>query len=222
MSQRSDWLPAARDAMLAMVKAWILTITAYLLKWGIPESVVQNLSSLATTAEGALEAAKNESTRTPVANARCKESFDALTAEMRNIKRRYFLSPPLTDSDFVALGLKPHDSTHTPSSVPTAQVTVETYLVGRHELGVKLVYVTGNPNDTANKGYRIWYSVVAPGETSPAGPDDLHKSFFTMRKKDLLQFDYAESGQVVYFAVQIENSSGKQGPWGPLVHALIP
>jgi hypothetical protein len=52
-----------------MVKAWILTITASLLKWGIPESVVQNLSSLAATAESALEAAKNESTRMPVATA---------------------------------------------------------------------------------------------------------------------------------------------------------
>ena len=222
MSQRSDWLPSARDAILAMVKAWILTITASLLKWGIPESVAQNLSSLAATAESALEAAKNESTRTPVATARCKESFDALTAEMRDIKKRYFLSPPLTDSDFVALGLKPHDSTHTPSGVPTAQVKVETYLVGRHELGIKLVYVSGSPNDPANKGYRIWYSVVGQGEAPPERPEDLRKSFFTMRKNDLLQFDYGESGRTVYFAVQIENSGGKQGPWGPMVNALIP
>ena len=222
MSQRSDWLPTARDAILAMVKAWILTITAYLLKWGIPESVAQNLSSLATAAESALDAAKNESTRTPVATARCKESFDALTAEMRDIKKRYLLSPPLTDSDFVALGLKPHDSVHTPSSVPTAQVKVETYLVGRHELGIKLVYVSGSPNDPVNKGYRIWYSVVGQGEAPPERPEDLRKSFFTMRKNDLLQFDYSESGQTVYFAVQIENSGGKQGLWGPMVFALIP
>jgi hypothetical protein len=205
-----------------MVKTWITTITAYLLKWGIPESVMQNLSSLAAAAESALDTAKNESTRTPVATARCKEAFDALTADMRDIKKRYFLSPPLTDSDFVALELNPPDNTHTPSSVPTAQVKVETYLVGRHELGVKIVYVTGSPNDPANKGYRIWYSVLAPGETPPTSPEDLRKSFFTMRKKDLLQFNYNESGQTVYFAVQIENSGGKQGPWGPMVNALIP
>ena len=222
MSQRSDWLPAARDAMLAMVKEWILTITASLLKWGIPESVVQNLSALAASAESTLDAAKNESTRTPVATARCKEAFDALTAEMRDVKRRYLLSPPLTDSDFVALGLKPPDHTHTPSGVPTAQVKVETYLAGRHELGVKLVYVSGSPSDPANRGYRIWYSVVGQGGAPPERPEDLRKSFFTMRKKDLLQFDYGESGQTAYFAVQIENSGGKQGPWGPMVPALIP
>jgi hypothetical protein len=43
-----------------------------------------------------------------------------------------------------------------------------------------------------------------------------------MRKNDLLQFDYSESGQTAYVAVQIENSGGKQGPWGPIVSALIP
>ena len=222
MSQRSDWLPAARDAILFMVKAWIIIITSCLQKWGIPESVLQKLSSLASTAESALEAAKNESTRTPVANARCKEAFDALSAEMRDIKKRYFYNPPLTDSDFVALGLSPPDSTHTPSATPTAQVRIEAYLVGRHELGVKIVYITGSPSDPANKGYRIWYSVVGAGEAPPERPEDLRKSFFTMRKKDLLQFEYEDSGKTAYFAVQIESSGGRQGPWGPIVSALIP
>jgi hypothetical protein len=204
-----------------MVKAWITIITTYLQQWGIAESVVQNLSALAAAAGSALDAAKNETSRTPVATARCKEAFDALTAAMRDVKRRYFLTPPLTDSDFVALGLSPPDGIHTPSGVPTAQATIETYLVGRHELGVKIVYVTGGPADPANKGYRIWYSVVGQGETPPAGPDDLRKSSFTMRKKDLLQFDYGDSGKTAYFAVRIENG-GRQGPWGPLVSALIP
>jgi hypothetical protein len=42
----------------------------------------------------------------------------------------------------------PADSTPTASGTPTAQVTVETFLVGRHELGVRIVYVTGNPAHT--------------------------------------------------------------------------
>jgi hypothetical protein len=117
----------------------------------------------------------------------------------------------------VSLGLKIPDGTPTPSGAPTAQVTVETYLVGRHELGVRIVYVTGNPSDPANKGYRIWYSVIALGETPPANPDGLHKSFFTKRKKDLIDFDFGDSGKTAWFAVQIE-----KGGWGPLVNALIP
>jgi hypothetical protein len=175
----------------------------------------------ALAAESALDTVKNESTRTPVVTARCKEAFDALSAEMRDIKRRYFLTPPLTDVDYVALDLKLPDDTHTASGVPTAQVTLETYLVGRHELGIKIIYVTGGPADPANKGYRLWYSVIAPGETPPFRPEDLRKSFYTQRKKNLVQFDYGDSGKTAWFAVQIENG-GRQGLWGPMVSALIP
>jgi hypothetical protein len=140
---------------------------------------------------------------------------------MRDLKRRYFLSPPLDDPAYISLGLKSHDGTPTQIGTPTAQVTVETFLVGRHELGVKMLYLTGNPTDRANKGFRIWYSVVAPRETPPANPDELRKSFFTKRKKDVIEFDFGDSGKTAHFAVQIENE-GKKGPWGPLVSALIP
>jgi hypothetical protein len=221
MSQRSDWLPGTREIQLEMADDWIVVCTNNQTAWNIPGTVLTELTTLRDAARTALEAAKNETTRTPVANAQCKEAFDALIAAMRDMKRRYFLSPPLFDSDFVSLSLRPRDPHPSPSSAPTAQVTLETYLVGRHELGVRIIYVTGNPDDKANKGYRIWYSVVAPGGTPPTNPEELRKSFYTQRKKDLIEFDFGDSGKTVYFAVQIEND-GKKGPWGPLVSALIP
>jgi hypothetical protein len=186
-----------------------------------PPAVITDFTALTGAADTALSAAKNETTRTPVVTARCREAFTAMTDKMRDIKRRYFLSPPLTEADLAALGLKKHDPTQTPSGEPAAQVTIETFLVGRHELGVKMVYVTGSPNDPANKGYRIWYSVIAPGETPPSEPEELRKSFYTTRKKDVIEFDYGDSGKTAYFAVQVENG-GKKGPWGPMVSALIP
>jgi hypothetical protein len=204
-----------------MVNDWIAVCSPQTSVWNIPQSAIADLQTLSQAATVALETAKNETTRTPVATAQCKEAFDALIAGMRDFKKRYFLTPPLIDSDYISLGLKPHDPTPTASGTPTAQVTVETYLIGRHELGVKMIYVTGNPADPANKGYRIWYSVVTPGETPPANPDDLRKSFYTKRKKDVIEFDFGDSGKTAFFAVQIENE-GKKGPWGPLVSALIP
>jgi hypothetical protein len=119
------------------------------------------------------------------------------------------------------LGLKPHDGTHTISGPPTAQVTIETYLVGRRELGLKIIYVTGSPHDASNKGYRIYYRVVGQGEAPPERQEELTASFFTKRKKDVLEFGTGGSGKTAYFAVQIENE-GKKGPWGPVVSALIP
>jgi hypothetical protein len=204
-----------------MAKDWQSVAGVNAPAWGIPAAALQELDALILAADTALAAAKNETTRTPVATAQCKTAFEALTVKMRDFKKRYFLSPPLQEPDYIALGLKPHDSTPTPSGSPTAQVTVDTYLIGRHELGVKIVYVTGNPADPANKGYRIWYTLAAPGETPPANPDDLRKSFYTKRKKDVIEFDFGDSGKTAYFAVQIENE-GKKGPWGPLVSALIP
>jgi hypothetical protein len=162
-----------------------------------------------------------ETAKLQVFHSQCKEAFEALTGFMRDFKRRYFLTPPLLPSDLISLGLKPHDPHPSPSPAPTAQVTVETYLVGRHELGVRITYVTGSPDDPANKGYRIWYSVVAPGETPPANPEELRKSFYTQRKKDLIEFEFGDSGKTAWFAVQIEND-GKKGHWGPMVSALIP
>jgi hypothetical protein len=49
----------------------------------------------------------------------------------------------------------------------------------------------------------------------------LSESFFTRRKKDLVEFDYADSGMTAYIAVQVEND-GKKGPWGPLTSVIIP
>jgi hypothetical protein len=204
-----------------MADDWISVCTTRKTDWNIPDSALTEFATLKGVAAAALDTAKNETTRTPVATAQCKEAFDALTGFMRDFKRRYFLSPPLLDSDLVSLGLKPHDNRPTPSGIPTAQVTVETYLVGRHELGLRLIYVDGNPKDKENKGYRIWYSVVAPGEIHPASPGELRNSFYTKRKKDVIEFDFGDSGKTAYFAVQIENE-GKKGPWGPLVSALIP
>jgi hypothetical protein len=221
MAANKDWRPGTREGQLAMAKDWLAVLAVKAAQWHITDAEKDELADYVEDAENALSKAKNETTRTPVATAQCKTAFEALIAKMRDMKKRYFLTPPLQDADYVSLGLKVPDGTPTPSGDPTAQVTVETYLVGRHELGVKIVYVTGSASDPANKGYRIWYTVVAPGEAPPANPDDLHKSFYTKRKKDLIEFGYDDSGKAACFAVQIENE-GKKGPWGPLVSALIP
>jgi hypothetical protein len=220
----TDWLPGIRTAQLTMARDWITLLGATGGKaaaWNIPTTVLTELGTVWSAAQAALDTAMNETTRTPVTTAQCKEAFAALLAFMRDLKKRYFLSPPLLDSDYVSLGLKPHDTTPTPSGTPTAQTTVETYLVGRHELGVKIVYVTGDPNDKANKGFRIYYKVIAPGIAPPTAPGELIKSFYTKRKKDVMEFEFGDSGKTAYFAVQVEND-GKKGPWGPLVSALIP
>jgi hypothetical protein len=44
----------------------------------------------------------------------------------------------------------------------------------------------------------------------PASPEDLTTSFFTPRKKDVIEFGFNDSGSTVFFAVQVENE-GRRG-----------
>ncbi|MDR1218966.1 MAG: hypothetical protein LBK73_05080 [Treponema sp.] len=52
--------------------------------------MLQNLDGLTTSVESALDAAKNETTRTPVATARRKEAFDTLSNAIQDTCRRGF------------------------------------------------------------------------------------------------------------------------------------
>jgi hypothetical protein len=228
MAHNSDWLPSSRQEQLTMAQNWLTILQdsgtgsqTNAEAWGIPAAMVDAFVKQTSTALDALTAIQHEETRTPVATAACKTAFSTLLHAMRDIKKRWYYIPPLTEANYIGLGLKLRDTTPTASGYPTGQASLETYLVGRHQLGIKIVYLTGNPKDAANKGYRIWYTLVEHGGTPPVNPDALHKSFFTKKKKDVIDFEFTDSGKTAWFAVQIENE-GKKGPWGPLVSALIP
>jgi hypothetical protein len=45
---------------------------------------------------------------------------------------------------------------------------------------------------------------------------------FTRRKKELVDFDAAESGMTAYFCARYENQKGERGSWGTVVSAIIP
>ncbi|MDR2510842.1 MAG: hypothetical protein LBC77_09390 [Spirochaetaceae bacterium] len=221
MSATRDWMPGTRAGQLVMARDWNAVIGGKASAWSIPQDVLTDLGALLQAAESALEVAQNEMSRTPVATARCKAAFEALTVKMRDIKKRYFLEPPLADADIISLGLKPRDGTHTMTGAPAAQAKAEIFLTGQHELGVKIVFVSGSADAPENHGFRVYYKEVAVGEPVPDNPDQLTKSFFTNRKKDVIEFDYNASGKTAYIAVQIENN-GKKGPGGPMVNAIIP
>jgi hypothetical protein len=221
MAYNHDWFPASRTEQLFMCLVWINVMNAETrTRWGIPADHFQTLGTLYAAAQAILQKAQTGD-RSPIINEQCREAFAALEAEMRFFKAHFFLVPPLTNTDLVSLGLKPRDKHPTPGKKPTAEVKVEVFLVGPHQLGIRIAYVSGDPADRDNKGYRIWYKVVPPGGEPVTNPTQLTESFYTKRKKDLMEFLYTDSGKTVYFAVQVEND-GKKGPWGPIVSAIIP
>ena len=221
MSKSKDWWPGSRVGQLAMATKWVEVITPNAETWKIDPEDVKTFEKVVEKARLAFHEVQNEETCTPVAREKYKVAFTELEAAARAFKKQHLTIPPLDSSIFVSLGLKVPDKKPTPSGTPTAQISVETYLEGKYELGVRLIYINGSPNDTANKSFRVFYSVVAHGETPPQEQEELRSSFSTTRKKRVIQFKPTDSGKTCYIAAQIEND-GKKGPWGPMTSAVIP
>ena len=226
-----DWVSRGRENQLALAKKWV-TIPAGQLreKCNIPAEYLQELDALALEAENALSTAKT-SERTDAINIRCKKTFDALIAKMVDIKKHYFLKPPLTDEDFISLGLSPPDAVPDQHPVPTARVEADLGFPGLHLVELKNIRaVAGNaPHAHSDYGVRMFWGLTgAPTNTDkfritepPQLGSDLPHSKFTRRKKELFGFD-GESGQTVYFCLRYENPAGQAGPLGPMLCAVVP
>jgi hypothetical protein len=233
MPKNPDWLPSAKQQKIKMAHAWLKVMnspvtaaatghqTTKARACNIPLQAGTRLGNLTASASQAFAAQNDRTTRSEVTVAATNTAISELTDCMRDLKKRYFHDPPLEAADFVAMGLRPHTGARTSASAPVSEFSVEHFLIGRHQLGIRITCVSGTPDDPANKGFSIWYRVVARGETPPTTPDSLNKALFTRRKRMVINFDFADSGKIVWMAVQAEND-GRKGPWGPLVNALIP
>ena len=222
MPKNKKWWPGTRAGQLEMADKWMALLTSSnAQKWNIKQDDIDKFCKAVDKAKNALFEVQNAETHTPIAVERCKVAFKELEAAARLFKRMYLTMPPLDSADLVSFGLNVPDRKPTHHGTPSAQVAIETFLEGKYELGVKFVFISGNPNDPANNGFRVYYSVVGHGEEKPKDQEDLRKSFFTRRKKTTIRFNPSDAGKTCYIAAQIENNSLK-GPWGPMTSAVIP
>jgi hypothetical protein len=225
-----------------MAKNWLQAIELKADAWNIPQSEAAELAALITTAEQCLRITRS-SERTIFTTAQCKAAFSALIAKMRFIKNRFFLSPPLVDADYPNLELKRHDLIMTNIPVPVNTPGVKITQWAPHSFVLQYSKAVDNGNSAADYGIRVYYGLVPPtapfvsvGEISsthladgiyklsahPTLGEALPNSFFTPRKKDILELPPISSGYTCYLAARFENSKGKSGPWGPMIHAIVP
>jgi hypothetical protein len=230
MAKSTDWLPRTRELRLAMAKNWLSVLQNKMQGWNIPATAVQDLTAKTTVADNWL-AQDLSADRTKTITAQCKAAFDDLEAFMRDFKRRYFLVPPLSNTDLVSLDLKPQDRTPTTESEPTAQAEADLTFPGVHLVELKNIRPVGGvqPNDGSDCGVRVYYGLTGTPTTKhkfrvegiPTSGHDLPYSEWASKKKILFDFD-GESGNTVYFCLQYENKKGKSGPFGPILKAVIP
>jgi hypothetical protein len=201
----------------------------------IPDETAENLSEKIDTAEAALNEATQEE-RTPSLNQRIRTAFGELVAAMRNMRRRHFFIPPMTEADWVGLGMRLPDTTQTNIEPPTSRVTAVMSRPGQATLGLHIVPADSNTYDErAEWGFRVYWGILPHGGASetehlerqhllrvPQRPEELPQSHFTRRKRDQIEFEFDESGMIAYICIRYENSKGDKGPWGPMVNSVIP
>jgi hypothetical protein len=227
MSASSDWMPTSRPAMIEMAKTWASRINGKLQAWNVPQETLSGLMEKT----GALDAlnATPPSERTPVIAAQLKTAEKALAETMRDIKKRHFFSPPLEDSDIVALGLRPKDGTPTPVGAPTAPAEGELAFPSKGIVEIVKIRPGGaNADKRASYGVRIYYGTLGDKgkgafklAAPPATGDDLPHSVFTKTRSHSFDFT-AERGNQAFFCMRYENSKGQCGPWGDIIEAFVP
>jgi hypothetical protein len=210
-----------------MAQNWDAVVQSRGIAWGIPQQEMTDLKTLSAAAAAVLSRAQSAE-RNVIITAECNEAFNELKEKMRFIKTRYFASPPLTDPDYAGLGLKPKDVIRTPIGEPDTEVEADLGFPDFHLIELRNIRRRGSAGSDPRSEHRVQiytgildgtgkYRITEPPHTG----DDLHFVATVQRKRE--RFDFNEnSGKTVFFCLRWENPSGKAGPWGTLLKAVIP
>jgi hypothetical protein len=214
-------MPSSREGRLKMAGDWITVIAPNKEIWRVHDDDFEKLK----TAYAAVNTLclKPEGERSQADNAEIRAATDALVACMRDIKKRSFYTPPLTEADFLRLGLKPKDTTPTPVPAPTGQAEVKTGYAGPAQLYAFVSHLEGTAFDPKTvHGYKLAFKLCDAGQTPPASGKEFTETKFSRKKKFLFSLEPEDKGKKMYFAVRYENSKGDAGPWGPVTEAVVP
>ena len=229
MIGRTTWLPGKRADLTEMAQGWNMHLSKPAIKTMLNLSTAtlesfsdktQLLVTLSETPRGA---------RTPAFNAQIRAAEKALIAQMSDIKMRYLFMPPLTEADFITLGLRPKDKTPTVVNPPEMSAEADLIFPGIGRVEVCHIRPAGSSGDTrASHGVRIYYGVLGNNDGSPVRITqppvtgaNLPQSVFT--RKQRYTFDLADQrGKHAFFCIRYENSKGQHGPWGTILEAYVP
>jgi hypothetical protein len=196
----------------------------------IPASARQAMVAADTAWSGAYD--KTKGPHTPVDTEAKNDAKSAAKAVIRPFVNQYLRFPPVTNEDRTAMGVPNRDNIPTPVPKPAAQPEADLVFPGIHLVELhKIRPVTGSTSDPrSDYGVRIHYGILDAATVKgriaapPRTGDDLPHSVFTRRKKHRFDFD-GNSGKTVYFCLRYENGKGGeegQGPFGPILNAVIP
>jgi len=215
-----DWLPHNRSQRIAMARLWADVFTENGAAWNISAAETNELRLLAANSEDAntrAEASQGSRVLIAVAN----EQHEILGEYMRLLHRTKLFTPPLVGSDYISLGLHPHDMEPTETPVPTTIPEIEVITAVIRELTFRFrdfgARTWAKPEHVASIDFRWEIKEARPGHVEEIiGIEGFSSGPFT------LQFAEEQRGQRVFFAARWANSRRDGGPWSDIESAVIP
>jgi hypothetical protein len=213
-------MPGKRANQLEMAKVWITQLPLANGAWTITPLEISELADFADDAERSMDRAAADK-GSEVANARAREAFAAMIRCMRFIHQRRFFTPPMLDSDWLRLGLRPRDLIRTPHIDVKEVVEYELRLRNIREVLVDF-WIKGADHKAKPAGYDgaviIWDILDAP----PPDPSSLTRHTMASKTPHALEFTEEERGKTVYIALAWQNERGLIGAWSEIQSAVVP
>ncbi|MDR3184719.1 MAG: hypothetical protein LBT49_04870 [Prevotellaceae bacterium] len=223
-----DFIPSKDQTFLE----WLLNLLNYIIagglaRFGLPDAPFNKLKEEAADFEAKFKLAEAPTTRTKLTVEAKTIARKLAEKDTRAFVREFLVNNSLvSDVDRDGMGLPIHKTTRSPSKVATS------YPVGRADTSmlrqITLYFADQHAEDSARakpdgqRGAVIRYVKRHVGDPVPVNISELVNSVFDTHSPYLFRFEGAESGLVFYFALSWENTRGEQGPWSPILSAIIP
>jgi hypothetical protein len=201
-----------------MAVRWVAELPKANGAWTVSPDEIAEVARLADAAQAAVD---HRIAGGAVDFARLRETFAALARYMRFLHGRKFFSPPMEDSDYMRLGLKPPDRVRTGHFTVTELVEYDLALRGLREIVVRF-WIKGAGHRAKPTGFDGAVLAWDVRDTPPATPADLTRHALASRTPYIVTFDETARGKTVYFALAWQNGRGKRGPWSDIQSAIVP
>jgi hypothetical protein len=221
MALKKDVFPRQDNAF----KAWLLNAANFAAANTAALKITALQATALSDAQGELESALVDHVaaqtvakqRTSLKNAK-KFAAEQLA---RQICKQILNDETIPDSLKEGMGLRPHDTTRTPTPPPTVAPGVLVEQDGNRQHTVRLF----DPADLARRAkpenVSQWQVFVAVGPTPPASVDACQLAATVARDRAAVTFDAADAGKTAWYIGRGVNSKGQPGPTSAPVAATI-
>lgn len=147
----------------------------------------------------------------------------ALVTELRAVANTVQANPAVTDTQKAALGVTVRKTTKTPVAVPSTTPSLQRADTSTRAI-LRLFIVDASTPDSRAKPPGVQGCEIREqiGGTAPTDPEAMHFLAIETRMPYRADFEAADVGKTVYFALRWVNTRGESGPWSQVYSAVVP